>query len=285
MKKTSIGLITEAFGHGFMALNMAKSCFMTPVAFSEKETQEEFEAQVDQIYNNLVFFCPELQKASWDQRETLASVGWNIRQDLLEGKMVQANWDGFALSKLTPSLNEPLPVFAELRKYDHRTMFVPQKLMSDGKCGVNANEQSVSLDVFEFIKELQTKAVLGQHFHKVNDLETVKKIAEEFEAYIAGMTENPEVFGVRGVSHKMYWDLYRQLNCCVGIAGTHTWYLLTCFPEIPQIILYNKKTVENWEGIEQAYQKAGYKILCLGYDEATDMHNLAITLEQEFLKL
>ena len=286
MEKRSIGLITEAFGHGFMALNMAKTCSMTPVAYSEKETKEEFEAHVNQIFNNLVFFCPDLQKATWEQRESLQAEGWNIRKDLLEGNIPQEFWDVFALTQLIPSVYESLPTFCELKNFTSKVMFVPQKLISDNMCGVNAAEQSVSLDVFNFLKGDPDKLlVLGQHFHKVNDLDKVKAIVNDFDAYVAGLTENPEVLGVRGIPHKMYWDLYRQLDCCIGIAGTHTWFLLTCFPNVPQIILYNKKTVENWKGIEAAYRQVGNKITCLGYDDTTDMQDFAKEVEEAYRQL
>ena len=51
------------------------------------------------------------------------------------------------------------------------------------------------------------------------------------------------------------------------------------FPEIPQIILYNKKGVEHWEAIAQAYRKAGYNIWAIGFDEMTDMADLSREIE------
>jgi hypothetical protein len=65
MNNSNVTLITEAFGHGFMALKFARAYGLAPVAFSEKETKEEFENNVDQIYNNLVFFFPEFCQASY----------------------------------------------------------------------------------------------------------------------------------------------------------------------------------------------------------------------------
>lgn len=154
-------------------------------------------------------------------------------------------------------------------------MLVPQKLISDGLCGVSADQQSVSVMVFNFMRAEDVLLILGQHFHKVNDLDNVRAIADSFGCYVPGFTENPELLGLRGVPHKMYWNLYSQLDGCVGIAGTHTWYLLTCFPSTPQVIIYNKRGVENWALIEAAYRKAGHEIRCLGFDETTDMVEFA----------
>lgn len=73
-------------------------------------------------------------------------------------------------------------------------LFVPQKLQSDGECGVTAAQQSLNPQVLSFMKGT-ANLVLGQHFHKVNDLATVEALAKEFDLYVPGMNdENPEVF-------------------------------------------------------------------------------------------
>lgn len=87
MKKRKFGLITEAFGHGFASALFTKTEKLTPVAFSDKETKEEFEAQVEQIFNNLVFFVPNSVKANWEERESYLQKGWNIRQDIIAGNI------------------------------------------------------------------------------------------------------------------------------------------------------------------------------------------------------
>lgn len=76
------------------------------------------------------------------------------------------------------------------------------------------------------------------------------------------------------------WDIIGDLK-----AGTHTWLLLTMFPDIPQLILFNKKGVERWKAIEAAYQKQGYNIICLGFDENTDMAEFAKEIETNYAKL
>ena len=85
--------------------------------------------------------------------------------------------------------------------------------------------------------------------------------------------------------HTSFLNMFKKMKCSVGIAGTHTWLLLAIFPWIPQIILFNKNGVENWKDIEAAYQRAGYKIICIGYDENTDMSELSKEIEEAYDKL
>ena len=276
-------VITEAFGHGFASLKFAKAYGLTPVAFSEKATEEAFTAEVNQIYNNLVAFAPNMVKASWEERESWAN-GWNVRQDILTGKITPEMWMKFATIWLSAE-DENLPMFEGL-DYRVNVMFVPQKLRSDNCCGVTAAQQSLTPECFDFLKKSQdVQLVLGQHFHKVNDLPKVEALVDSFKCYVPGMTEDKEVFGIRGIEHVKYYHLYQKLSASVGIAGTHTWYMLTCFPEIPQIILYNKNLVEPWEEIAKAYQKSGYRIYALGFDENTNIQELSKEMEKLYQEL
>lgn len=279
------GLITEAFGHGFMALNFTKAENLIPVAFSDKDNKEDFESHVEQIYNNMVFFCPKLRKATWEEREMYIGAGRNFRKDLLQGKISKEMWKKFARTTLEPAeaKQDDLPRFSCLR--DDAMMFVPQKLQSDGMCGISAEQQSLPLWVFGFLKSSFYDLVLGQHFHKINDRVTVEKLAEEFKCYVPGEIEDEEVFGIRGVQHKMLWHLFEKLHGIVGIAGTHSWYALTCFPDISQLIVFNKRGLENWKDIEEAYQEAGKDIVCLGYDENTDMFEFYEDMDDAFYDL
>lgn len=274
----NITLITEGFGHGFAALMIAQAYNMAPVAFSTKDNKDEFDREVELIYRNLSFFAP-LDKATWEEREALIAEGWDIRQELLDGKISAEMWSFVASGNtlLTGSVKE-LPAFAGMPT--NPILWVPQKLQSDGRCGVTAAQQSLSPELFVWLKDCGYNLVLGQHFHKVNDLEKVEALAEKFSLYVPGMTEDTAVFGIRGVPHKMYWNLYRRLKGSIGIAGTHTWYLLANFPEKPQIILYNKGGVENWDKIAKAYQSAGYLICAIGFDEETDMAELMGEVEE-----
>ena len=277
MEKNNIGLITEAFGHGFISALLSRVNNLLPVAFSTKENEEEFLKEVEQIYRNLSFVLPEMRKATWEEREELLATGWNIRQSLLNGEICAEMWRMVAERKLLPEVADG-PAFDSMP--DNALMFVPQKLQTDGQCGVSAAQQSLSPDLFGFVKG--HNLVLGQHFHKVNDLEKVEALAAEFNLYVPGMTEDNEVFGIRGVQHEKYWNLYKRLKGCVGIAGTHTWYLLTCRPEVPQVIFFNKKGVERWEEIQAAYQASGYPIFCFGFDEETNLQELMHKVEETF---
>lgn len=276
----NIALITEGFGHGFACALIARVNNITPVAFSTKENEEDFNNEVNQIHRNLNFVLPEMHKATWEEREELLANGWNIRQSLLNGEISAEMWRKVAESRLTPEVAPDSPKFVGMPC--DSVMFVPQKLQTDGQCGVSAAQQSLSPDLFGFLKECGYDLVLGQHFHKVNDLEKVEALAAEFDLYVPGMTEDNEVFGIRGIQHEKYWNLYRKLKGCIGIAGTHTWYLLTCRPEVPQIILFNKKGVERWKEIEAAYQAAGYPIFCFGFNDESDLQELMEDVEETF---
>lgn len=276
----NIALITEGFGHGFISALIARVNNIIPVAFSTKETEEDFNNEVNQIHRNLCFALPEMRKATWEEREELLTDGWNIRQSLLAGEISAEMWKKVAEHKLTPEVAPNSPKFAGMPC--DSVMFVPQKLQTDGQCGVSAAQQSLSPDLFGFLKECGYGLVLGQHFNKVNDLEKVQALSADFNLYVPGMTEDEEVFGIRGVQHEKYWNLYKRLKGCVGIAGTHTWYLLTTRPEVPQIILFNKKGVERWTEIQAAYQAAGYPIFCFGFDEQTDLKDLMEEVEETF---
>lgn len=79
--------------------------------------------------------------------------------------------------------------------------------------------------------------------------------------------------------------MYNKLDMSVGIAGTHTWYMLTSFSETPQIILYNKNGLENWDEIANSYLKNGKKVYALGFDENTDWKKFALEIKACYVKL
>ena len=280
MKKIKI---TSSFGHEIMALNFANAMGYEVVIIPNKETREEFESESDRIYDALVAFGVKLNKVDFDKREEEAAEARDIIAELKAGILDDEIWKIFAEKHLSPVFSET-PVYSGLAEKDN-LLVVPQKLFSDEQCGVTAQQQSLPLEVFGFLKNERKNLVLGQHFHKVNDLEVVENLADEFKMYVPGMTENKEVFGIRGVRHEKYFNMYKMLKGSVGIAGTHTWILLTCFPEIPQIILFNKKGVERWKAVEKAFQAAGYRIFCLGFDEQTNMVELSSQVEKLYHKL
>lgn len=277
-------MITEAFGHGIWGCLFAKTTGLQPVAISTKGTKEEFEAETQQIYNNLHFFIPEMKKAEWGERKEISADGWNFRQDLLDRKISAEMWREAAKHKLTPAASEieGLPSFDDIP--DDSVMVIMQKLKSDEACGATAQQQSLYPGFFNFIKGSRNVHVLGQHFHKVNDLEAVSALAKEFGLLVPGMIQHPEVFGIRGVQHKMYWNLYSKIKGCIGIAGTHTAYALACFPEIAQVILHNVG-IEAWDVIAGAYQAEGYNIHSRSFDNNSNMQKLSAEVGQLYKQL
>ncbi len=286
MKKNLFFIVSEGFGHGMFSELVYKAMAngQIPVAFSLKKTEENFTKEAEQIYNNLHFFLPTLRKATWAEREDILVNGWNPRQSLLNGEFTAEMWDTFAKNKLTPEVTSDLPQFSSLNgKKNIMVVFAKWKTDFMGK--LNAKQQSLDPQLFLFLKKMHAQLILGQHFDKVNDLKAVQTLANEFNTYIPGMSEHSELFGIRGIQHKMYWNLYNQLDGCIGIPGTHTWYLLTCFPQVPQIIVYNKNGVEKWNEVATAYQRKGYPIYALGFNEETDMQALSLRMEELANKL
>lgn len=276
-------IIRDLFGHGIAATNFANAYGVKAVIIPKKESKEEFEAEASKIFNILSFFSKNLETVSFEERDTAEAAGYDIIAELKAGTLANEVWQKFATSQLMPSFTEGLPEYKGMR--NGSVLFIPQKLISDGECGVTAAQQSINPQVFTFLKEARLPLVLGQHFHKVNDLQTVQNLAKDFNLYVPGMTENNEVLGIRGVAHEKYYNMYASLSASVGIAGTHTWILLTMFPNIPQIILFNKKGVENWKAIAQAYQANGKKIIAIGFDESTDLQELSTEIKKAYNSL
>ena len=286
MENRNVALITSAFGHGFMELNFAKAHNVKAVAFSEKETKEEFEKEVNDIYSKLSPFYPKMKKAKWEDMTTLKEQGVSYRQILLDKQVTDDLWDKFARTTLPPKMQKNLPSFKSLKRSSNNILLVPQKLVSDGKCGLSADQQTVPVEAFNFFKyENGNNYVLGQHFHKQNDIENVKAIAKDFNMYVPGEKEDKHVLGLRGVNHDQYFNMYKKLGMAVGIAGTHTWYMLTCFPDTPQIILYNKNLTEDWQAIAKAYQKQGKHIYAIGFDENTNWKKFALQVKATYHKV
>ena len=269
--------ITSQFGHEIMSLNFAKALKRLVLIAPNKDNKEEYDIEARKIYDNMSPLYNNIEIVDFEYKEVAA---WDIVNDLKNGKITAEMWHDFAAETLELDA-ENLPEYNAL-KGKQNVVVVPQKLISDGKCGITAQQQSLPLEVFDFLKERTENFVLGQHFHKVNDLPIVEALAKEYNMYVPGMTENTEVFGIRGVQHKLYYNMYKSLSASVGIAGTHTWIMLTMFPELPQIILFNNKGVERWKEIEKAYQALGYKIFCVGFDENTDMEQLSKEIQEKY---
>ena len=277
METKKFVVVRSSFGHEIMALNFAKALNVPVAIIPNKETEEEFNAESEKILANLSFLSNDIVRVPFAERQKYEAMSWDLIADLKAGKLADEMWKKFVTARLVPTQNTNLlPQFNGMRANRRNMLIIPQKLISDGECGVTAQQQSLNPTVFNFLKEQnEYQLVLGQHFNKVNDLPAVEALAKEFSMYVPGMSEDTEVFGIRGVQHKMYYNMYNQLGMSIGIAGTHTWILLTMFPWIPQVILYNRKGVENWNVIGKAFQAAGYPIRTIGFDEDTDMEQLS----------
>lgn len=270
-------VVRSSFGHEIMALNFAKALNMPVAIIPAKEKEEEFNAESEKILANLSFLSNDIVRVPFAERQKYEAMSWDLIADLKAGKLADEMWSKFVTARLVPTQNtNTLPQFRSMRANRKNLLLVPQKLVSDNACGVTAQQQSLSPEVFNFLKwQNEYQLVLGQHFNKVNDKPAVEALAKEFNMYVPGMAEENEVFGIRGVQHKMYYNMYNKLGMSIGIAGTHTWILLTMFPWIPQVILYNRKGVEHWDAIGKAFQAAGYPIRTIGFDENTDMEQLS----------
>ncbi|MGN0913544.1 MAG: hypothetical protein ACI4OW_01465 [Alphaproteobacteria bacterium] len=270
--------ITSQFGHEVMSLNFANALNSRILIIPNKDNKDDYDTEAKKIYDNMSPLYGNIEIVEFEKRKNVDA--WDIVNDLKNGRITAEMWYTFAATTLELDA-ENLPEYNAL-KGKQNVLVVPQKLISDGKCGITAQQQSLPLEVFDFLKGRTENFVLGQHFHKVNDLPIVEALAKEYNMYVPGMTENTEVFGIRGVQHKLYYNMYKSLSASVGIAGTHTWIMLTMFPEIPQIILFNNKGVERWKEIEKAYQALGYKIFCIGFDENTDMKQLSKEIQEKY---
>lgn len=277
MENKKFIVIRASFGHEIMALNFAKALNMPVAVIPAKEKEEEFNAESEKILANLSFLSNDIVAVPFAERQKYEAMSWDIIADLKAGKLADEMWGKFVTARLVPTQNTNLlPQFNGMKANRKNMLLIPQKLISDGECGVTAQQQSLNPTVFNFLKEQnEYQLVLGQHFNKVNDKPAVEALAKEFGMYVPGMSEDTEVFGIRGVAHKEYYNMYSKLGMSIGIAGTHTWILLTMFPWIPQVILYNKKGVENWEAIGKSFQAAGWPIRTIGFDENTDMEQLS----------
>jgi len=276
-------VIRSTFGHEVMAVRWAEAMGTRALIIPDKEDFEDYENEARRIYDVMSFFSPCVKQIPYNMRHMFDCR--DIIAELKAGMLDDKEWDIFFTGSCQPTKDVScLPEFA-VGKGEPAVLFVPQKLKSDGECGVTAEQQSLTPAVFNFLKSTPYQLVLGQHFNKMADIESVVDLATEFGLYVPGLTENPELLGLRGVSHEQYFNMYNQLSASVGIAGTHTWIMLTMFPAVPQIILYNKGGVEHWEAIAAAARRAGRTVYAIGFDENTNMAELSKQIEKTFALL
>lgn len=277
--------IASQFGHEIMALQEAAVDNQQVAVIPNKDTREEYDAEAQKIIDNMSFFYSNLVKVPFEERETVQVA--DVVRLLKEGKLPEECWNAFARTRL-----EPLMALELLTQYlgledGNNILVILQKLKSDNECGVTAAQQSLPFEFFDFLRLRSERLVLGQHFHKINDRPVIEALVERFDGrmYVPGLTENEHVFGIRGVQHREYYNMYRRIKLSVGIAGTHTWYMLAMFPDTPQVILYNTNGVEHWQAIAAAFRKQGKPIYAIGFNENTDMQQLSKEVEAKVAEL
>lgn len=254
-------VISSSFGHEIMACGFANTYGVKILIAPKKDNKEEYEAEAKRIYDVMSFFYAKMEVVPFEERDSIDA--WDIIGELKAGTLPDEVWTDFFKSTLTPTRH--YPIYPEIR--NGAVLFVPQKLISDGACGLNAVQQSLTPAVFDFLKKSGNQLVLGQHFNKVADKPAVDALAEEFNLLVPGTVRHPEVYGIRGVAHEKLVSVYGGCEYCVGIAGTHTWIILAMCPWVKMVIVANKALTEHWDAIVKAAQAAGRNIRLVQFDE------------------
>ena len=268
----------SSFGHDILA---------TLVAYATNGETEIISADAENVLKMLRPFGGRYKIVSED--ETTAR---DVIKELKSGTLPDDLWNEIA-GKTLPIVesNRKFPILEQAKRLGQKIVaLVTEKTLTDGECGLSAAQQSLQIDVLKEIIDPQILYLFLQHYDKQNEYGNIlhlQKWVEDLQAklYIPGQQENPELLGIRKVPHVEYFNMFCLLDAIIGIAGTHTWIGLFCFPHIPQIILYNKNGIEHWDAIAKAFQKKGYKIYAIGYDEKTDMQKLAHEIAETYKKL
>lgn len=280
-------LITDFMGHGHDVVTMLNNLatqhntIYNVVLFSYADDREKFEQDINNGWRVLVESIRprnlSFSKANWEDREDLLKFGVDLRKDLLAGKWGE-KWAIMMDGRMPWAEHEDDPQFPELSKEQgYKMLLIPHKMITDGKSGVDANSQSLPLSVFTGLNGIPGVAVLGQHFHKINDVDQVNEAKGQFKnPYIPGEKEHPELYGIRGVPHHKYRHLLGQMDICVGVLSTWVWEIINHHPEIPVIALMNKGVPEKKRELDQACLIAQRSnLVFIEFDEETNMEELA----------
>ena len=144
MKTTKFVVVRSAFGHEIMALNFAKALNVPVAIIPNKETEEEFNAESEKILANLSFLSNDIVRVPFADRAKYEALSYDIIADLKAGKLADDMWGKFVTARLVPTRNTNLlPQFNGMRANRKNLLLIPQKLISDGECGVTAQQQSV----------------------------------------------------------------------------------------------------------------------------------------------
>lgn len=284
MKKTNkYATIWAAAGHEFASLSIAQAHGLKTLIIPRKDDKAEYEKEAEKIARTMSYPAVDMEIVPFSDRKDALSESWDIAADIKAGTIDPSSWELIARSRLlvNPGAVKDAPKLKGLADNRMNIHVVIAKWLSDNGCGVTAQQQSLTPEVFRFLAKSfpQYTRIFGQHYSKVNDLEAVKRTVEAEGMYLPGLTEAPELLGLRGVPHAMYHNMYENVCMSTGIAGTHTWIMLTMCPWINQVIFYNKKGSEDWQAIVKPFRDCGYHIAAIGFDENTDMARLSASAE------
>ena len=255
-------IITSSFGHEIMACCFAKAYGVKILIAPKQDNKDEYNAEAERIFAVMSFFSNDIEIVPFEEREAVKV--WDVISELKAETLSDTVWTDFFKVTLTPT-RQSYPAYPEIK--EDSILFVPQKLVSDGACGLDAAQQSLTPAVFSFLKNSGKQLMLGQHFNKINDKPAVDALAKDFGLIVPGTMSNPDVYGIRGVAHERLYPVYGGCKSCVGIAGTHTWVILTMCPWVNMVIVVNKHLTEHWGAIVKAAQAAGRKIRLVEFDE------------------
>lgn len=280
--------VKSCFGHEILACLIAKHFDQKVYVIPQKSNCEEYENESKKIIRVLSFFYPaeKIISVAFEQREEIYAQTWDFVSDLCSEKIDDALWDEIVHTRLEPQIPaEMLPAFESLNSNPKTKIgIVPGKLVSDGRCKLSAEDQSLPVDIYDFLPFLGDEMlVFCQHFSKTNDLGKLQEVKDVYPGiYIPGETEEEHTFGIRGVDHSQFYNMYASLNGVIGIAGTHTWIMMAMFPYTAQIVLNNTNGVEHWEAIAAAKQRAGYPFYQIGYNADSDLFELKEDIEDAY---
>lgn len=286
MKKKKFIAIRSHFGHDIAALLYAFHHGMTAIPLPQTDDKEVFDAKSKAIYENLAFLGANIRMVEFEQRDEAEKDSYDFVADLAARRLPADVWKELAQTFFTPRSENGRTEYRELRGKEIM-LFVPQKLVSDEKCGVSARQKSLPMDVFAFLKRQDSPLlpVLLQNFDRETDLDAVKRVAADFGLYVPGLTENPKLLGLRHHRLPDLYPVYARARLALGTAGTCNWFLLCTLPQVPQIILYHRNGSGVWPEIAKAYQAAGYPVYGYGFDEHCDYQELAVQIERKYREL
>ena len=233
--------------------------------------KSSFDAMVDAIAKSLRALYPMVVSPTYGERFRVREHTWDVAGTIQAGNF--HDWRLFFRGCGRP-LNRPvtdLPDFPGVPKGS--CGWASDKLVSDGLSGETAADQSTGAG-YSWLPELGKKIVLLQHFKAGTDEPTIRATCEATgcDVYIPGQTEHPEVYGIRGVPHAAYYNLYQKLGMLVTIPGTQLWLALYWRGKGCKYVLpYDKNLPENWAEAIAVGQELGFDISGVGFDKTSDM--------------